>query len=261
MPTLMSGWMTKCNLLVRGRVPAVLVPTPASACPRCGAPRGDGGEMFCREAGCGAAFAKPRTWKDDMKRMTGSERVAVAGYQICSLDFERGLGGFVKVEGARRTQRVPSHAARYEVSIPSDVAAGAPFSVDMRDAADGAPLVRLRGTLAELAPEEQPFARFVCERPHKFLVQDGGATVAYAPEDDGSGASRFSAVGCVGVRLDGELETPILTRVIGSERAARLDLARAVLFVQPEYCLVDHDNTPLEAAVVEGGAGPSRDGP
>ena len=50
--------------------------TSITECVHCGRVREEPSQTFCRAAGCGRAYAKPRTWKDDMKTMAASRAAA-----------------------------------------------------------------------------------------------------------------------------------------------------------------------------------------
>lgn len=201
LPTGMSGWMTKVNLLVEGHC---------------------------------------------------IEEQPLPGYQILSLHFERGLAAIAEVVGAWISQQVPSAMARYEMSsgpsgqsMESSMAAGSAYAASMQKAwRNNATLLELRGTLAPPSAEEAAFARFVVERPHKFLAQRGARRVAYSSEL-GPGAS-FTAEGVMTVRLDSEVQLPILEPLLEQDELAALNLSAAVAFLQPEYTLVDHHNTVIE---------------
>ena len=200
-PTGLSGWMTKVNLLVR---------CPATALPGCEAARG-----------------------------------YIRGYQILSLHFEGGgMGGAVKVKGAVATQRIPSCTARYLMtsgktgkSMRSSMAAGTAYGAQVArrstgpvGPATGGILLRVQGTLRPLrkvgdaasnGTDTEEFARFVVERPHKFLVWNAcnnsaanqarsgagtGRMLAYSPEE-GVGA-RFGAEGVMRVGGGRQLQHP-----------------------------------------------------
>jgi hypothetical protein len=106
-------------------------------------------------------------------------------------------------------------------------------------------MVRIEGELGALeGEEERAFAKFVMERPHKFLAQDGGA-LAYSPEP-----GEMSADGALSVRLRPDsLELPLLTSLLGEDAAKAIDPTRVVCLLQPEYKITDHHNTllPLHA--------------
>ena len=195
-PTGMSGWMCKVNLLVR-----------------CPDPLGGGASA----AGGGA-----RAGKEQQQQASRLAPGMVRGYQITRLYFEAGLkaGGWVKVAGARATQRVPAHQARFVVSsggsgraMASPLREGMPYSATVQlnraggggDGGDGKGgggggggsgggggggggggvgevLLDVSGELAAPAASDLAFFRFVTERPHKFLVQQ-----AAAAKDGGGG--------------------------------------------------------------------------
>jgi hypothetical protein len=210
-PTPLCGWMSKVNLLVRRTIP-------------------------------------------------GPESISVPGYQILSLRFEPGLRGAVMIAGARHTQRIPTFAAAFEMSdgpsgsarSSSTLAPGAAYSAKLLSVGDdaataGEVLLSIEGRLSgPLEGFDRAFVKFVVGRPHKFLAQDGGAVAAYAPEDDGSGRASFSPDGVQAVDVS-ELQLERLLRPLfgADDLASQLDLTRAIVFIQPDYVLVDHHNVRL----------------
>jgi hypothetical protein len=181
----------------------------------------------------------------------------VSGYQILSLDFEKGWGGDLKRLGAIYTQAVPTIISEFAISsgksgstISSDLGHGVPYSAEMTDPKDSSPLVSLSGKLnTNLSSEQHDFANFVVNRPHKFLHQHSGsrnATMAYSPEiGDGS---QFESRDCVWVDVE-QLKLPILNRLderIGEiMNHTQLSGTGVRCFIQPSYTLVDHHNTSL----------------
>jgi hypothetical protein len=178
----------------------------------------------------------------------------VSGYQILSLDFEKGWGGEMKKLGAIYTQAVPTLTSEFIVSsgksgstFSSDLSHGTPYSAAMINPKDSSPLVNICGKLnAVLSSEQLEFANFVVNRPHKFLHQHSGtkkAGMAYSPElGDGS---EFDAHGCVWLDVE-QISLPILMRL--DERISETihqQLSEARCFIQPSYTLVDHHNTSL----------------
>ena len=192
LPTGMSGWMMKCNLLVR--------------CDRRNNSNADG-----QEAEVGPEDEKCLGQKCQCEVMRG--------YQILSLDFERSAGGRVKVWGARRTQKVPVELASFGVSSgrsgktsTSAMLPGTPYECVVRGKHPGgagaageekgsnASLIELLGgALRDWTVEgggggevevgvgrERPgqaLVDFVLQRPHKFLLQptrEGGTSAVYA---------------------------------------------------------------------------------
>jgi hypothetical protein len=206
----MRGWMCKVNLLVKGPVPI------------------------------------PNTSFDTQE--------VVSGYQILFLDFEEGWGGDIKRLGAIYTQAVPTTTSQFLVSsgpsgasIEYDLNHEEKYSAEMINPKDSSPLVVISGKLnSNLSPEQLEFAKFVINRPHKFLHQNYGtpkAALAYSPEI-GEGA-QFESHNCVWLEAE-HINLPILSRL--DERISemvRQNLAEVKCFIQPSYTLVDHHNTAL----------------
>jgi hypothetical protein len=122
-------------------------------------------------------------------------------------------------------------------------------------------VVDVRGSLRKLNESEREFASFVCERPHKFLVQRQGekpCTAAYSPEW-GDGAS-FSANEAMGIdlstivlpmlkpRLQDAINVLLKQRSKDEASSAAIPppldfhIDDAVALWVPEYTLVDHHN-------------------
>jgi hypothetical protein len=179
----------------------------------------------------------------------------VRGYQIRTLDFEACLSGGIKTWGARATQRIPSNQARFEMSFgasgtsaTSPLDAGVAFACCVTQSARCPPLLQCAGTLAALPDERRALVEFIVARPTKFLLQIDGSGKSlglfFSPEL-GEGACVPSADGCVEVHLAGALAAPMVSERLPGFVSTATDAA--FVFVQPEYNLVDHHNTPLEA--------------
>lgn len=107
----------------------------------------------------------------------------------------------------------------------------------------GRNLIELAGALQmddSLIASNQSFIDFVINRPHKFLFQRTENLLAYSPEM-GDGAD-FSSSGCALVQVQ-RLVAPVLDKIGLSSEKHKLGLEEAVCFVQPYYILVDHHNT------------------
>jgi hypothetical protein len=205
----MRGWMCKVNLLVKGAVPIL---------------------------------------------NTIDTKEVVSGYQILSLDFEEGWGGDIKRLGAIYTQAVPTTISQFVVtsglsgsSINYDLIHEEKYSTEMTNPKDSSSLVVVSGKLnSSLSVEQLEFAKFVTNRPHKFLHQSYGtpkASLAYSPEI-GEGA-QFESYNCVWLEVE-KINLPILNRL--DERISEIvhqNLAEVKCFIQPSYTLVDHHNTAL----------------
>ena len=198
-----------------------------------------------------------------------NETTEVSGYQILSLDFEKGLGGNIKTLGARATQLVPTTTARFDMSsgpsgsaVDSALSEGLLYSAEVTSFHSSRnPLISIRGKF-RLGPHDQrtlQLMEFAINRPNKFLKQvgddyagytctmsmeDNKGRLAFSPED-GDGAD-FRYTECVLVDVE-TLSLPILSRLdVGEEQLLRhIDISQAVCFVQPQYILVDHHNTKL----------------
>lgn len=206
----MKGWMCKLNLLVKCEVPI---------------------ENF-------------------------NNKQVVSGYQIFTLDFEKGLGCNLKKYGALTTQIVPTEVSTFRISSGNSgstenypLITGETYSAEMYNTStnnnNNPLLVKLVGRLnSNLSSEQLNFAKFVINRPHKFLYQNYGkddAKLAYSPEI-GEGAN-FEWDHCVWIDIQ-QLELPILNRL--NERLNEtLNLSEIRCFIQPSYTLVDHNNTIL----------------
>jgi len=233
-------------------------------------------DLFKFEAPVGPAFMAVPFMNSWMMKVNAlikcaphPEAEVLHGYQILSLDFEqtRGLSGWIKKQGARATQKIPSRLARFAVSsgasgstATSAMDDGTCYSSVVTSTAaesDGAgqdcALVQVQGKLAPLnvaAGEvtSADFVDFVVNRPHKFLAQRSGTSedsqLAFASWREGYDCS---STGCMRVVLE-EISLPVLSRLgeeVGREMDA--DLAnRAVCFLQPEYSLVDCKNTRVQ---------------
>ena len=190
-----------------------------------------------------------------VKCPVGDDGSFIRGYQIRTLDFEACLSGAIKTWGARSTQRIPSNQARFEMSFGASgtsarrpLVAGAAFACCVTHLAGRRPLFKCAGTLVALPDERRALLDFIVARPTKFLDQiDGNGKslgVVFSPEL-GEGGSMPSADGCVAVRLVGAVVAPMLNERLPGIPTSATD--GAFVFVQPEYKLVDHRNTPLEA--------------
>lgn len=181
----------------------------------------------------------------------------VSGYQIISLDFEKGLSGELKKFGALKTQIIPTVTSTFRMTSGiSGLAINYPLRNNEKYIAEMISnenenninenhLVKLVGKLnTNLSSEQLNFAKFVINRPHKFLYQNFGTEngkLAYSPEI-GDGAN-FECENCVWVDIE-EINLPILNRL--NERFnATLDISQIQCFIQPSYTLVDHHNTIL----------------
>lgn len=182
----------------------------------------------------------------------GPQDKPVPGYQILTLDFESGLGGWFKKLGAKATQRVPSALSKFEVSCgrigrtaASRMDSEEPYFAAVSLRATDECLVDVGGRLAWIRQQEdQELCRFVMERPHKFLAQGQPLDrVAYASWRDFD----CSAKGCMQVVVS-QLKLPILDRLAatldGAELISKDRLFKdAVCFLQPEYTMTDCKNT------------------
>lgn len=138
-------------------------------------------------------------------------------------------------------------------------------------------LLKLNGTLKELTTQEKLFAKFIVERPHKVLFQNNGTNPVHAPED-GEGAD-FTSDGMMRVHLSERIQLPMVKERIkelslmnlkskvatlsqGSADSQSTDLLdessiaklidefeidddKVIVLLQPEYTLVDHTNVNL----------------
>merc|ERR1719223_2609656 len=125
----------------------------------------------------------------------------VSGYQILTIDFESGLGGWIKKKGAIATQKIPSTLINTAVSSGrsghtehSSMDVGTQYSAEVSSRSTGEPLVEIAGQLAPLATSLE-FCAFVVGRPHKFLAQPG-QQLAFSSWAEGYDCS---ADGCVRV--------------------------------------------------------------
>lgn len=232
LPTAMSGWMMKVNVLVK-----------------CPVPNWDASEG-----------------SDNISRANNVS--LVSGYQILSVDFEQGLGGGVKSLGARLTQRVPSTTLKFEMSsgvsgraIKSELKDGLEYSAKVFNNKSGENLIDLEGTLITDAAKtlsSQPFIDFIINRPNKFLLQrnNDDNRLAYSPEI-GDGAD-FPSTGCALVDVH-RLAAPVADMLLGlglsddngngnGNKTMKLRLDEAICFVQPYYILVDHHNTIISSS-------------
>ena len=265
-PTRMSGWMMKLNVMVR--------------CP------------------VGNATANVDESESDTARAEAEALECsryVRGYLIHTLDFERCASGWIKTLGARSTQKVGAEQASFAVSSGASGAAarhvlepGTTFSCTVdgvailerslsADATPGAThderrgveeeerscapeaqqtLLSLRGVLRTLPPSRIPLVSWIVQRPTKFLAQRDAATgsplgVVFSPEL-GDGAALPSASGCVAIDLSGDdavLDLQLLQSRLGLGLRVddvKLGRDRVFVFVQPEYLLVDHVNVAIK---------------
>ena len=179
----------------------------------------------------------------------------VHGYQILSLDFEKGFAGFVKCLGALVTQKVPSYGGvTYRSTLgkagrtrtADNMAAGSELNISM-SSSSGTSLVHVKGKLRPLNSLEATFASFVVSRPHKFLHQNK-TTMAWSMWGDGWSSP---TEGIMAVDLTACDVTGILEREFGSENFRKIfpegmDKSKVKAILQPEYTLVDLHNTTLK---------------
>ena len=120
--------MTKCNLLVEGRVKEQTSP-------------GDQGSVDGRVT----EQTSPGDQGQTSPREQGStvQGSSHPGYQILTLHFEAGIGGRVKAAGGSLTQKVPSSTAKYQMSdgrsgksMRSSMAAGCAYHANVRSSGD-----------------------------------------------------------------------------------------------------------------------------
>jgi len=164
---------------------------------------------------------------------------ALPGYQILSLDFERGASGYVKKLGALATQKVPSHSGVTYTTNATPGSTGEDVSqYNMTMSSGGSTLVDIKGTTRPLQPADESLAAFVIDRPHKFLLQNK-SRVAWSPWGAGH-SSTLTGVRVVEptlVNVDGILDRN------GEGLRESLDLEKVTVFWQPKYTLIDLHNT------------------
>lgn len=197
----------------------------------------------------------------------------VQGYQILRLDFEAGLDGNIKRDGARRTQKIPAETAMFEMSagrtgrsVESSMAAGTSFSATVTSR-QGGKLLRLKGVLvsrqskaqeskARMREEDEgkagredggvddtAFRKFVIERPYKMLAQQDSTSMCFAAV--GGERTSFPLEGVMGVQVSELALDGLLNQLLPKDVFTKIEMSRVRCFLQPEYLIVDRENTKL----------------
>lgn len=210
LPTAMSGWMMKVNILVKCRVP---------------------------------------TWDPDCMTVDNADVVSGYQILSVDFEQGLGgcvksLGARLTQRVPSTTVKFEMSSGVSGRAINSELKDGMEYFAKVLDE-NGGKLLELEGTL--IADEtkttsSQPFFDFIINRPNKFLYQRNDNRLAYSPEI-GEGAD-FPSSGCALVDVS-RLAAPMLDSLLGSndDENKKIRLDEAICFVQPYYILVDHHNT------------------
>jgi hypothetical protein len=186
---------------------------------------------------------------------TSKEKV-VEGYQILSLDFEKGVKGWVKRLGAAMTQKINSYCGvSYESSFGksgrtrgADMVDGGRVTMNVKDGGN-VQLINLTGKLRTPSPAEVEFIDFVVSRPHKFLHQGAPkdqkrqSRVVWSPWGDGwtSSTAGVKMLDTTDLDVSGILKRELTNEVY--ERCFPAGVREVKVCIQPEYVLIDLHNT------------------
>ena len=209
-PTPMSGWMMKLNLLVRCPVPTW---------------NNDGGDETVTVSGYQIVEVHFEGGIGGQVKALGARKTQKVPSSTLQFGMSRVFSG---------------------EAINSNLEDGMDYAAKVYEES-GKLLLSLTGVLKvgdSTTDNMKPFFDFVINRPNKFLFQKDNNVLAYSPET-GVGAE-FSSDGCAFVEMS-EFSAPVLERIsTGLELigvSSSLPLDDVICFVQPYYILVDHHNT------------------